>query len=109
MQLSIIRPKPVSDEEPITLQLVGSIDLATRDVFLEEGEKALASRPPGLHIDAGGVDFVDSVGISALIDLEQMARTKGVPFSIGRQSPRLERVLNLAGLHVEPSAGLLPH
>ena len=107
MQLSIMRSAPTSSDEPTTLQLVGSIDLATRDTFLEAGEKCLAESPGGLRIDAGGVDFVDSVGISALIDLEQMARRKGIPFTITRQSPRLQRVLTLVGLRAEDS-GLLP-
>lgn len=108
MQLSILRPTPPTKDDPITLQLVGSVDLATRAAFVEAGERSLAESPAGLCIDAGGVDFVDSVGISALIELEQLARRRGIPFKITRQSPRLERVLSMAGLSVTESSGLLP-
>lgn len=108
MQLSIIRSTPDSSAEPTTLHLVGSIDFVTQHAFVQAGEEALAAAPDsGIHIDAGGVDFIDSVGVSAFIELDRVARRRGVPFVIVRQSDRLERVLDLVGLKIGADMGLV--
>lgn len=106
MQLSIIRSTPDSAAEPTTLILVGSIDLMTHQALLEAGKQSMAGSPHGVCIDAGAVDFIDSVGISALIELEQTARRRGVPLSIVRPSARVQRVLDLVGLRIGESTGL---
>lgn len=50
-----------------------------------------------LHIDASGVDFIDSCGIAALVEIARRAKALAVTFDLtGRSEPF--HVLDLAGL-----------
>ena len=97
MQLSIMRLTSPEAPSTVELRLVGSIDVGTRQALLDAAASAL-SAADALTIDAGGVDFVDSVGIGALIMIGQMAQRARVDFRISRQSVQLERVLRIVGL-----------
>jgi len=103
MQLSIMRTMPATPDGPVELSLVGSIDLGTRQALLDAAAEAL-TLAKGLVIDAGAVDFVDSTGISALIELRQMAERQGATVALSRQSPQLQRVLELVGIEPQLSA-----
>lgn len=97
MQLSIMRSASAEEPDTVELRLVGSIDLSTRQTLLDATAEALESATT-LLIDAGGVDFVDSVGLGALITISQRAAQAGARFVITRQSATLERVVTFAGL-----------
>ena len=97
MQLSIMRSASTESPGTVELRLVGSIDLSTRQTLLDATAEALRSAT-SLLIDAGGVDFVDSVGLGALITMSQLAENAGARFVITRQSRTLERVVTFAGL-----------
>ena len=97
MQLSIMRSSAPGFDNAVELRLVGSIDLGTRQVLLDAAAEALSASDT-LLIDAGGVDFVDSVGIGALITIGQMAERAHATFSVHRQSAQLARVLDMVGL-----------
>lgn len=101
MQLVIMRTMPTSTQGLAELHLVGSIDLGTRQQFLDAAFQALASTEKGIVIDAGGIDFVDSVGVSALVELGEMARRHGLTVEISRKSEQLQHVLSLAGVTVD--------
>lgn len=97
MQLSIMRSVSAESPDTVEFRLVGSIDLSTRQTLLDATSEALESAR-SLLIDAGGVDFVDSVGLGALITISQWAEDAGARFVITRQSATLERVVRFAGL-----------
>lgn len=97
MQLSIMRSASTESPGTVELRLVGSIDLSTRQPLLDATADVLKSAST-LLIDAGGVDFVDSVGLGALITMNQLAENAGANFVITRQSRTLERVVTFAGL-----------
>lgn len=99
MQLSIMRTNPAAAGDPVEFRIVGSIDLGTRQALLDAVAEALTVAQV-VEIDAGGIDFVDSTGISALIELGQAAERQGAKIALTRQSPQLRRVLDLVG--VEP-------
>lgn len=80
-----------------TLILVGSIDLVTRQALVDEGTAVLQDGE-GLTLDLGEVDFMDSVGIGALVELSKAAASQGQPFVVGERSARVRRVLEATGL-----------
>lgn len=97
MQLSIMRSASAESPDTVEFRLIGSIDLSTRQMLLDATSEALETAKT-LMIDAGGVDFVDSVGLGALITVSQRAEQAGARFVITRQSATLQRVVTFAGL-----------
>lgn len=80
-----------------TLTLVGSVDLVSRREFLYAGLTAL-EQEGSLTLDMAGVDFMDSMGIGALVELARHAEKKEAPFTVTAVSPRVSRVLEVTGL-----------
>lgn len=94
MELTISR----HDEDGITsLTLVGSIDLISRQDLITAGKDVLGDGG-SLRLDMAGVDFMDSMGIGALIELARNAESLGRSFVITEKSPRVRRVLQATGL-----------
>ncbi|UDY25085.1 STAS domain-containing protein [Nocardioides sp. Kera G14] len=80
-----------------TLALVGSIDLVSREDFLKAG-LAVLDRDNALALDMSGVDFMDSMGIGALVEIARHAEKQDASFTISAVSPRVSRVLEVTGL-----------
>lgn len=93
MELTITRESVA----PGSLKLVGSIDLVTRKQVLDAGMDVL-NAGGGLTLDLGGVEFMDSVGIGALIELSRAAENLGQQFVVSQRSQRVSRVLEATGL-----------
>ena len=79
------------------LALVGSIDLVSRGQLVDAGMEVLGESD-SLTLDMQGVDFMDSVGIGALIELSKAASARGGSFVITEPSPRVQRILAVTGL-----------
>ncbi|MFT4263953.1 MAG: STAS domain-containing protein [Nocardioides sp.] len=80
-----------------SLKLEGSIDLVSRQEFIDAG-LAVLEEEDALTLDMAGVDFMDSMGIGALIELAKHADKAGKTFAIAEKSPRVSRVLEATGL-----------
>jgi anti-anti-sigma factor len=77
----------------------GSLDLATRDRFVAFGASALRSSPAQEFVlDLSGVTFLDSVGVGALVKLNQMAQDEHRTMVLHHPSKRVARLLQLVGL-----------
>lgn len=95
MELKISRSTDETGRE--TLVLLGSIDLVTRQSLIDEGLEVLEQGGP-LTLDMGDVDFIDSTGIGALVELARAAEAKGTGVLVSRSSARVTRVLEFSGL-----------
>jgi len=95
MELTINRSKDEAGRD--TLVLDGSIDLVTRQMLLDEG-LAVIERGEELALDMAEVDFIDSTGIGALVELARAAKARGSGVQISRSSARVARVLEFSGL-----------
>jgi anti-anti-sigma factor len=83
---------------PVVLA-AGSIDLATRDRFLAFGDSAMRSTEAGeLVLDLAGVTFLDSLGVGALVKLDQLARDRQRTMVLRHPSERVVRLLEMVGL-----------
>jgi anti-anti-sigma factor len=79
------------------LEVSGSIDLTTREEFLNAGLRALETQS-ALDLDLSQVEFIDSVGIGALIELGRVAKSQQKAFVVSGRSRRVQRVLEATGL-----------
>jgi anti-anti-sigma factor len=80
-----------------SLAVSGSIDLTTREDFFNAGLRALDTEET-LVLDLSEVEFMDSVGIGAIIELARVAASQGKGFVVSGRSRRVQRVLEATGL-----------
>ena len=81
------------------LVVAGSIDLASRDALVEASREALKSIDrAALVLDLAGVTFMDSTGLSALVEIDGDALDAGVEFHLRAVSRQVRRLLEVTGL-----------
>ena len=84
------------------MRIVGEIDLATVDALRAVTEPLLRQQPDRIAFDLSGVDFMDSSGVTVLLEVAQQSRS----ISILRASLAARRVIETTGLsgvfHLEP-------
>ncbi len=85
------------DDGRETLTLVGAIDLVTRADLVAAGS-AVLSAGRDLALDLSAVDFIDSTGIGALVELHNIAKAHDAVLLIPERSVRVERILEVTGL-----------
>ncbi len=76
----------------------GEIDLATVSVLTAEFDSLSVEGATLVVFDASAVDFVDSSGLSAIIDAATALEARGGLFLIEGMSPAMQRVLEVTGL-----------
>jgi len=82
-----------------TFELVGALDLASRDELTSAAGKALKSDDlSAIVLDLSGITFVDSTGIGAIVQIAGDASDVGAAFALRRPSSRVVRILQIAGL-----------
>ncbi len=75
----------------------GSVDLVSRQQLVDAGLEVLQEHG-ALTVNMSEVDFLDSVGIGALIELSKKAASLGAAFAVVEPSRPVQRVLAVAGL-----------
>ena len=80
------------------LVLSGRLNQGTADALHAAAMEAVEKADKGLVIDMGGVDFIASVGIRALIRPAQSLSMKGGKLAIANLSPKLSEFFSLTGL-----------
>jgi anti-anti-sigma factor len=79
------------------LAVVGEIDMASADEFRDRLLAGL-QRSGSLEVDLGGVTFIDSSGLAALVRLRTEAEILGRNVALVKVSPSTARLLELTGL-----------
>ena len=80
------------------LVVTGDVDLATAHDFVAAAEALTARLSGPLRLDLSGVTFLDSTGISALLEIRRAATAAGTDVVVLGQSTTVSRVLALAGI-----------
>jgi anti-anti-sigma factor len=75
----------------------GSVDLVSRQQLVDAGREVLNDHH-SLTLNLRAVEFMDSVGIGALVELSKAAASTGATFAVVEPSRPVERVLAVAGL-----------
>jgi anti-anti-sigma factor len=87
-----------ADSGTTTLTLLGEVDVLTVDQVRVAMDEALAARPREVVVELGGLDFIDSTGLGALISGFQRARDAGIGFRLAHPSRAVHQILVLSGL-----------
>ncbi|RAJ39977.1 anti-anti-sigma factor [Kitasatospora sp. SolWspMP-SS2h] len=90
-----------ADGGHIHLSLREDLDYSTSQDLLREAAAALADRGPAdtLVIDCRSLDFIDSVGLSALLEIHRDAASAAVTMHLAHIGPILEKLLRLTGTY----------
>ncbi|MFL6023720.1 MAG: STAS domain-containing protein [Marmoricola sp.] len=81
-----------------TITLAGEVDIATVGDFLDAAQQCLAGNATLIEVDLGGVTFIDSSGLGALVRLRNQARSRGADVALVRVPETVARVLEVTGL-----------
>ena len=79
------------------LVLHGELDIATAPELVEMLER-LRHYGHAVVLDLAEVTFMDSTGLTTLMDAHVLAAKDGWSFSVRRPSPAVKRVFELAGV-----------
>jgi anti-anti-sigma factor len=80
------------------LVLSGDFDLVHRESVVNAGKAALAGDFSALVLDLSAVAFIDSNGLSALVQLSNLGKQAAKPVIIRSPSPLVRRLLELTAL-----------
>lgn len=86
------------DASGSTIILEGELDIHTIERFLASIHDALETHPRLIAIDVGAVVFMDSSGLAGLLHASSAASAAGVPFRVSDVSPKVRRMIEVAGL-----------
>jgi anti-sigma B factor antagonist len=76
----------------------GAFDTTGAEGFVASVVDALETHPEAIVIDAKGLTFIDSSGLTALLRSRAAAGVAGVGFRISERSPALRRAIYVAGI-----------
>ncbi|HKY57165.1 MAG TPA: STAS domain-containing protein [Aeromicrobium sp.] len=79
------------------LRVAGEIDMASADE-LRDRLLACLERFESVEVDLGGVTFIDSSGLAALVRLRTESEMVGKAVALVKVSPAMARLLELTGL-----------
>lgn len=82
------------------LALDGDLDYETAADLEAAVQELLASRPDlrVLYLDCAQLDFCDTIGLSALLEIRRTTGAAGMGLVLDNRTPFLDRVLEVTGL-----------
>jgi anti-sigma B factor antagonist len=86
------------DGDAVVLALGGELDLETAPGLRHRLQEALAERPATVVVDLERLAFLDSTGISVLVEALKQSERQGGRLLLRRPSPAIHRVLEITGL-----------
>jgi anti-sigma B factor antagonist len=81
----------------VVVSVQGDVDLASSDELRRALDKALLISPQ-VEIDLTGLTFIDSSGLSALVEAHRKARDAGGVLVLRNPTPMLSRLLDITRL-----------
>lgn len=82
----------------VRLLVSGDVDVTAAGRFREYLAGALDLRPAALTVDLGGVTFLDSTGLSALVYALHRASDAGIGLVVTNPRPQVRRLLEVTGM-----------
>lgn len=95
---SALSVSAVHGDGNVRLVVAGDVDVLTAGYLREYLAEALDLRPASLTVDFGGVTFLDSAGLSALVYAYQRAADEGIALVVTDPQPQVRRLLEVTGL-----------
>src|SRR5690242_18830737 len=85
------------DARPV-VRLAGDCDLHSAASVRATVQELLDDGVSAVHLDLGGVDFLDSSGLGTLVGLQKHSNRVGVPMSLGGLTPTLQKIFDVTQL-----------
>ena len=89
---------PARDGDTVSLSVGGELDIASVDAFLDAARPCIAQGATTFAIDFGGVEFIDSSGLGALVRLHNECREADVRMRLENVPRSVARLLSVTGL-----------
>lgn len=86
-----------SSDGTAVLSLNGELDLAAVDEFTTAVHAAIADCRH-IELDLGGLDFLDSSGLRAIVAIHNASRTRGFTYGLRPGPPQVQRLFGLTGV-----------
>jgi anti-sigma B factor antagonist len=93
------RPGSTLTASVVTIAFTGDIDIATAPAWFALAKVLVEqSSRETVCIDLAGVTFMDSSGLSMLVQLSHLADTHGARLNVGNPPARLQKMFGIRGL-----------
>jgi anti-anti-sigma factor len=90
-----IEVTPAAGSGPVLVVLSGEMDIVSTGAFVESMTELERSSPGGLVIDVGGLTFIDSSGINALVQAVRTVGERGGRAVLAAPAPHVQRVFEI--------------
>jgi anti-sigma B factor antagonist len=80
------------------IEFDGELDLDGVTALSSTVAELLEGSPASIDVDAGGLRFIDSAGLQALLAAQKDAAAAGVELGVVRRSVAVDRILAMTGL-----------
>jgi anti-sigma B factor antagonist len=81
-----------------TIELSGELDLHSAPILADRLDDLLDWDVTAVHVDGGGLTFVDSSGLKALLDARREAERQGIDFRVVAASDQLRHLVAMTEL-----------
>jgi anti-sigma B factor antagonist len=89
-------PGPGAERRRLTVS--GEVDIAMVDDFLGAAQRCLDDPGDVIEIDLGGVTFIDSSGLGALVRIRSAAHDRNQEVVLTNVPPAVDRLFEVTGL-----------
>ena len=92
LQISMLKRE---EDNVVICTLKGSLDSDTFDQFKQKASKQLSQDPTTFMLDLAGLDYISSMGISAIVEVRKMAEDLGKKFLMVHVPKHIEEIFNI--------------
>ena len=82
----------------VVVELRGEVDLATAGLLRDRFDGLIPQTVGSVVVDASDLSFLDSTGLSVLVDVDRRLSTLGRSLLLRNVNPPVRRVLEITGL-----------
>jgi anti-anti-sigma factor len=82
----------------VVLVLRGELDIASAPIFAHAIAQTLEQSTPGVLLDIGAVEFVDSTGLRAILAARALCAERSRAFALTQPAPSVQRLFEVTGV-----------
>jgi anti-sigma B factor antagonist len=94
----LLRCREVHRSDGVALKLRGDLDLSSAPALLRKCQQLLCLPIESLTLNLGALTFIDSTGVSALVETRGAARDRGITLRLRDVPDHAYKMLSLTGV-----------